>query len=113
MPAALKDFSWVKFDDGSLAVSMTPPQPVGGWDIQFRVTKRFGGESGLIVKSCASGFAGVSGITIAASGEGDFTIRLNSLDTSGLSYGNYAYQTMRRNSGAFQVINEGYLLLTP
>ena len=109
----LVDFQHVRMDDGILTVSMAPPVAVDGWSIRFEVFKHFGGVSGMMLKSYASGYNGVSGITITNSGQGVFNVRLNQVDTSGLEYGNYACQITRMNSGARTVIDEGFITITP
>ena len=111
--AVYRDFTFVRFDDGFLVVPMSPPQPVGGWDVLFRVTGRFGSTSGLIEKCCASGYGnGASGIAVQNSGQGNFAIALNSADTSGLEAVPYAYQITRLDSGYRAVLTEGYMMLT-
>ena len=110
----LSDFSFVKYDDGILSVSMIPQVPIGAWDIRFQVTKHFGGQSGtLIQRTVASGFSASSGITIVNSGAGIFNVTLREADTSGLSFGNYAVKISRFNSGLRTVLDEGFLTLTP
>ena len=109
----ISDFSLAKFQDGTLTISMAPPQAIGGWPINFTVEKRYGSSDSLILKSVSSGFNGVSGITVVNSGQGVFNIAINSIDTSGLDWGNYATRSERVNSGARTPITEGFLLLTP
>ena len=107
------DFSMSKLEDGVLQINMTPAVPIGGWSILFQVVKRFGGTSGLIVKSAASGFNGTSGITVTNSGNGVFNVNIWSADTSGLQFGNYVYNATRTNSGFNTVLSEGVFLLSP
>ena len=109
----IADYSFVKFDDGTITVGLQNPTPIGGWDIRYVVTRRFDGSSGLIVKSVASGYNGQSGITITDSGQGVFNIALNGIDTSGLNPGNYASKCERTNSGFHTTLTLGYLLLLP
>ena len=110
----LVDFPWAKYDDGTLVIQMSPPTAVGGWDVRFRVTKRFGATSGVMPdKFSASGYTGVSGVTVAESGIGVFQIALGSTDTSGLPYGAYACQFARTTSGSYTTLEEGYMILTP
>ena len=94
---------------------MSPPQPIGGWTVEARVSKRFGiGSSGLIVASAASGYGGgVSGITITDSGAGKMTFPINSPATSGFLPGNYATTISRLDSGFNTVLYQGYLILGP
>jgi hypothetical protein len=103
----------IKYEDGILTVSMSPPVAIGGWEIQFKTTKRFGGTTNLFTKSVASGFNGQSGITITNSGAGIFNIQVNSVDSSGLDFGNYAAVSERLNSGSRTTLTEGFLLLMP
>lgn len=111
MTAKYTDFSWIKYDDGVLTIALTPPAPIGGWDLRFSLTKRFGGESLLVTKSCASGYNNVSGINIVNSGQGIFNVALSSVDTSGLQPGLYASRCERMNSGARTTLSEGYMVL--
>lgn len=107
------DFSMAPREDGTLAVSMTPPVGISGWSLQFLLQKNFGGISGLIVKSAASGFNNVSGINILDGVQGQFNVKINSVDTSGFSSQNYAYTIARLDSGFVTTLVEGYLLLQP
>jgi len=109
----IADIPFTKFEDGTLTISLEPSVAIGGWNIQFQVWKRFGGESGLITKSTASGYNNVSGIDITNSGLGIFDISIGSHDTSGLDFGNYASKAERLTSGNRTVLTEGYLILTP
>jgi hypothetical protein len=111
MAAKYTDFSWVRGDDGTLTVVLTPPVPVGGWEIRFSVTKRFGGLDTLITKSCMSGYNNVSGVNVTNSGQGIFNVALGSLDTSGMEPGLYATRCERLTSGARTTLTEGYLNL--
>lgn len=112
--AVQADFSIGQREDVVLNISMTPPTAIGGWSLQFFVQHRFGGISGLISKVSASGYgAGQSGITIGNSGQGQFSVSLQGVDTSGMEYGSYAYTAMRLNSGSQTVLSLGYLLLNP
>ena len=107
------DFPWVKFEEGNLNVEINPAVNVSGWSIQMTTTKRFGGSSGLIVKSCASGFNNVSGINVTNGTLGKFTVKLFTENTSGLEYGNYATVIERLDSGSRATITEGFLLVNP
>jgi hypothetical protein len=106
------DFQLLKYEDGALVINMAPPIPIGGWTLQFAATRRFGSTSGLIVKNSASGYNGVSGITVMNSGQGQFQIAIYESDTSGLLPGNYAYTVQRQDSGEASVLAQGYLSLT-
>ncbi len=109
----LADFSMARQTDVTIGIGIEPPVPVGGWAVQFQVTNRFGGSSGLITKSVASGYNGVSGVTVVESGQGTFNVRIGANDTSGLQYGNYAYEFNRLTSGNMVRLVEGFLVLTP
>jgi hypothetical protein len=106
------DYEMVKYEDGVLNISMNPSVNIGGWSIRFVMGRHFGGDldmSGRIVKSTASGFDGVSGITILDSGAGRF--KVTGIDTSGLEVGNHAYSATRVDSGARTVLVAGYVKL--
>lgn len=108
------DYSFVRMDDGTITVGLQEPTNIAGWGIQFQVSKRFDGGSGLIVKSMASGFVnGQSGITMVNAAQGIFNINLNGVDTSGLQPGNYASKCERINSGFHTTLTVGYLILLP
>lgn len=111
--AVRTDFSLIRQEDATLNVPLTPAAPIGAWNLRFLMTQRFGDTSGLITKSVASGYNAVSGITVTNSGQGVFTVNLRANDTSGLEYGNYAYQLERLDSGNRSVLTEGYLTLRP
>lgn len=107
------DFSLCRQEDGTLQVSMVPAVNVSGWPIQFSLSNRFGSDTPLVVKSCASGFNNVSGINVVDGAQGVLQIQIDSINTSGLEYGNYAARTERLSSGARTALTEGYLLLLP
>ena len=110
------DFAIARFDDGVLVLALEPPEPVGGWQVQFTQWRRFpyntsgAPVSGLITKSCASGYGGgQSGITVTNSGAGIFSITLFATDISGeIDQGNYAYRVERLDSGYRSVLSEGF-----
>lgn len=110
------NFSYAKYADGVLTVGLQQPAPIGNWTIQFTTTKHFGtpNVSGLISKIAGSGTGGgQSGITIVDSGQGRFNVKINSVDTSGLDYGNYAGVIERVDSGFRTILSEGFLTVTP
>jgi len=108
------DFLLNKFEDGQFVVQMSPPNPIGGWTLQWTMMRRFGGISGLIVKSCASGYGtNQSGISVLNSGNGQLQINIYSPDTSGLNFGVYAQNLVRLDSGFNTVLLEGFLTLGP
>ena len=107
------DFALARYEDGVLTIPMVPPVAIGGWSIRYTEQKRFGGSTNLITKSVASGFNGASGITITNSGQGIFNIAINSVDSSGLEYGNDAFVVERMDSGHRTSLTEGYRLINP
>ena len=111
----LVDYQVVQFQDGSLTVTLTPPTAIGGQDIRFVITKRFGPDcSGLVTKSMASGYGnGASGITVLDSGAGKIRIDLWSRDTSGLDPGNYVCNLERLDSGSRTSLTKATLTLMP
>lgn len=111
--ANLMDWSWIKFDDGTISISMQPPVAIGGWSLQTVVSKRAGGDSNYIVKNAASGYYNVSGMNIVNSGQGVFSVSLQSVDTSGMDYGLFSYNVSRLNSGNRVTLVEGFLTLLP
>ena len=110
MPAYV-DWNLGEREDGLFTVGLAPPIAIGGWNIQFTLLTRFGGISGLVTKSCASGFSGVSGITVTNSGNGTFQVSINSADTSGFNPNAYAYTVERLDTGFRTELLQGYLLL--
>jgi hypothetical protein len=107
------NFALVKYEDGTLVVTMAPPLSVANWSVKAQISKRYDALSGVIIKSCASGFDEVSGITTLNAGNGQFAVRFNSPDTSGLTPGNYAYSVQRMDSGQRTVLAEGYFVVYP
>ena len=107
------DAPFVKFDDGILVVTLQPSIPIGGQNYQFECQNRFGGVSGRIVKSMASGRYNVSGMNIVNSGQGVMNVTIDSANTSGLQYGNYAFTIQRLDSGNRSTVTEGYILILP
>lgn len=112
MPA-FGDISLVKFEDATFVFPLTPATPVGGWSVEFLLTRRRGeGASGLVVKSCASGYgAGQSGVSVTDSGLGRFSVAWRGADGSGLDPGNYAFSLRRTDSGFSKELTQGTLVL--
>ncbi len=118
------EISLVRQEDVVATLSMVPPVPISSWSIELNVSKRLGGET-LFKKCYSSGYDTVSGIHILDSGVGParpgylvswagiLSFRINSVDTSGWTFGNYAFQVVRLDSGSRTVATEGYLLVTP
>jgi hypothetical protein len=107
------DFESIKAVDGVLTVAMSPPVAIGGWEIEFVVNRRTGGESRYISKYVNSGYNNLSGINITSSGQGLIDVSISSLDTSGLQYGNYAFSVNRLGSGVVTKLSEGFMLVNP
>ena len=108
------NFPLVSYADGLLSISMRPPTNIAGWNIQVQFLPRYGASSGLITKSCASGYGGgQSGVTVLNSGNGQFSIDVWSRDTSGFDAKNYYYSARRLDSGYAATLAEGFLVLTP
>ena len=102
--------------DGNLAIGMIPPTNIGGWSLQFTLYERWLATSGLLVKSCASGFAGsgnLSGIVVTNSGNGQFNIPIRAQDSSGLNSQVYVYQVERTDSGFVTPLVQGNFLFKP
>lgn len=112
MPTIM-NFTWTKFDDGNLLINLDPPTAIGGQNLAFNLGRYFGGEMDTIVKTAASGFNGVSGLTVVNSGLGQMSVALQTPDTSGLDYGNYAYRVARTTSGQVATFTEGFMNLSP
>lgn len=111
--AVQTDFSFLRWENATLNVSLTPPTPITGWSLHFQAKKYFGGESGLANAYAASGYTGVSGISILNAGNGVFSVNVPSAATSGWNYGNFAYSISRTDSGFQTVLSQGFILLNP
>jgi hypothetical protein len=109
----ISNFTWTRFDDGSLVINLDPPTAIGGQNLAFTLGRYFGGAMDTIVKTAASGFNGVSGLTVVNSGQGQMSVALTALDTSGLDFGNWAYRVARTTSGQVVAFTEGFCLLQP
>ena len=106
------DWSISRLEDAVLEINLTPPVAIGGWNIHTRIQKRFGDvASGILDKWMASGYYGTSGMNIVNSGQGIFNVAINSVETSGLDFGNYCYNVVRLDSGNRSVLVEGYMTL--
>lgn len=107
------DFSLAPNEDGTIQVNLQPPTPIGGWSLRFDMWKRFGSDTPIISKFAASGFNGVSGITIVDSGQGVLQVQLFNPEMSGQDFGAYAYRIARTSSGFVTNTTEGYRLCAP
>lgn len=107
----------IRYDDGIVNVELAPQQPIGGWEINVVIRKRFGGPpgtlSGLVVRSCASGYNNVSGVNVLNSGLGQFAISLDGSVLSGQNYGNYALEIFRTGSGVQTMLANGFIQNMP
>ena len=110
MPVKI-DFHLPRSSQGNLTVALSPPTSIDGWSIQFQMVKRQGSTSGIITKSMASGFNGVSGMEVANTGQGIFTVSFNPAEVSGLDPGNYAYTVQRLGSGFQTCLAEGFRIM--
>lgn len=104
------DFTLPMPSAGTLQVSLQPPTTISGWSIKFDLMYRFGSPQPIISKYLASGYTGVSGITLVDGVKGIFNVSLYPLEVSGLDPQNLAYQTYRTDSGAQTAINGGFRL---
>jgi hypothetical protein len=111
--AAEQDFPISRHSDVTVVIDLRPPAPVGGLDVRMTVADSFGSTSGRFVKYMNSGFYGVSGLTIVNSGAGVIAATIRAVDTSGLDWGNYAYEVKRFESGTETPWTQGYLILRP
>ncbi len=108
-----QDFSISRYVDVTVVIDVRPPTPIGGLDVRMTVAERFGSTSPKFVKSMNSGFYNVSGLTILDSGRGILQATIRSVDTSGLDWGNYAFEVKRWDSGCVTDLTQGYLILRP
>lgn len=108
-----QDFPINRYVDQTIVIDISPPMPIGGLDIRMTVADRFGSTTPRFVKSMASGFYGVSGLNIVNSGAGLLSANIRSVDTSGLDWGNYAFEVKRWDSGAVTDLTQGYMILKP
>jgi len=106
--AQYMDFSLSRFEDAVLSVSLTPAVNISGQSIRFLSQHRFGGLSGFAIKSVASGFNNVSGINVTDGVNGVMQITLNSVDSSGLDFGNYAYSIERLDNNSRTLYTAGF-----
>jgi hypothetical protein len=112
MPVIYSDITIQPEVDGTITISLVPPTSISQWNLEWRNTNRFGGVSGLIVTSCASGYGnGVSGMTVLDSGLGIVNTKIRSSQTSGVQ-GAQVYTFRRLGSGVAQMLSEGYLNIT-
>lgn len=105
------NFHLARYADGVLTINLAPPTAIGGWGIQFQMTRYFGSDDILIEKSVASGFNNLSGINITNSGAGVFNVNFSQVESSGLDPGNYAYQILRVDSGLHNILCQGYRVM--
>ncbi len=111
--AVIVDFPIDRYEDGVLYINLTPPIAIGGQAIVFQVAKRFGSSTPFITRSMSSGYYNVSGAGIVDSGNGQLSVQVNASDFSGQSFGNYAYQLHRADSGFATDLTQGFAILKP
>lgn len=104
-----QNFTLALAENGNATLGLQPPTNIGGWSLHFQMCKRQGGEA-IINKYLASGFSGVSGMTIINSGQGVMRIDFNPLEVSGQIPGNYYYCVDRTTSGFYTRVIEGLRL---
>ncbi len=109
--AILTDYQLNLPEKGVLTIEMTPPIGISGWTIEYRLTKRFGSDDYIIQNSCASGFNGVSGITVTNGAAGIMNIVNFPQYMSGKLPGPYAWTLLRTNSGHQTELARGYRLV--
>ena len=98
MPTII-DFTLGRSEKGTLVATTNPPTPIGGWSLAFQMTKRQGGTTAIISKSMASGYYGVSGMSVVDSGAGTYNVQFFPAEVSGKDPGAYAYNVSRTDSG--------------
>jgi len=101
------DFRLDLSSDGVVTLQLAPPNAIGGWSLQFILSKAFGGTA-QVTKSMASGYYNVSGMNIVNSGQGILSITFHPAEVSGLDQGNYAYQISRLDSGYQSDLADGF-----
>ncbi len=106
-----KDFSLARYSDGQITISIAPPTAIGGWAIQFDLTKRFGSDDPIVSKYVGSGTNATSGITITNSGLGILSVRMSPFEVSGMDPGNIAYRLLRTDSGFHSELVVGYRIM--
>lgn len=109
-----QDFQASYWSENNVTLALNPPAPVSGLAITFSCTRRAGGDDVVLLKSCASGFNGVSGITVTNGQQGVMDIRINpAADISGTAVGNYVWQARIVTSGLAVTLGDGYLSVNP
>lgn len=102
----------VKFEDTTVDLTISGGYP-SGTALQLQVRKHFNSESGLIIKSMASGFvAGESGLTQVIPASGTLRASFLRADSSGLDPDIYAFDLAKTASGRL-VTNNGFWELFP
>ena len=109
----IADFSIARNQDFTLPINLEPATNVSGWAVQFLAQNHFGGVSGYMLKSAASGFNNVSGVNCVDGVQGRFTVKVFAQETSGLAFGNIAYSFNRMDSGFHTPLVLGFLTIAP
>ena len=103
------NFQFSRYQDAILTIDMAPSFNVFGCQGEFFLTERKGGDR-IFTKSFNSGYTtGQSGITVTNTGIGRFNVTIDSVNTSGLDFGNYFATFKRLNSGFITTLSEGYI----
>ena len=101
-----------KFEDTLVTITISGGYSSGN-ALQLQVRRHFASESGLIVKSMASGYiAGESGLTQTNPLSGLVGASFLRADTSGLDPDIYSYDLAKTTSGRL-VLNNGFWELFP
>jgi len=95
------NFALGKREDASLRVQLQNVTDTNAWNVQLTVARRFGG-SGFLSKNPFSNDS-----------LGEFRFAINAVDTSGLAFGNYAYEVTRIDTGGRIILTQGYIFLLP
>lgn len=108
------NISLVQYEARTVAITVSGGMSgMSGAVVVFQARARWQGESGLIVKSLASGYiAAESGLTLTNSNSGTVTISFATADTSGLISRGFVWDLTRTTSGR-TVTNAGYLHVLP
>ncbi len=99
-----------EYADGILTIPLAPPTAIGGWSLEFTQTRRFGGTP-IFTLYCASGYNGVSGLTVINSGQGIIQANISPFPVSGFTAGVYTFTLKRTDSGSRTVLATGQRLM--
>ena len=105
-------FQLVKGDDGSFTIGLQPPISISGMGLRFDVMKRFGATP-IVSFYCASGYNGVSGLTVTNGSQGIVNAKQYNQMVSGIDYSNLALALVRTDSGHITTFVEAYETIMP